>query len=252
MLVLLSGLIVAAFVFYPRPLQQKLAAVGYGLDPQRPSHTYTLGELYLPLEARKTGMFGGFLLTCCYFLARGRARAASFPRPAIVGALLVLIGALAVDGLNATLFDLRLPHLYSPDLRLRLASGLGMGVSMAALLVPAVNGSFWRDLDLTPALASWRDLAGALTLNAAFFAVIDGQLVMLYYLVALLSVGGLVAELTLINMVFVLVLGRRVASAEHVADVVPIAAAAFVLSAIELVMMSIFRTAVLGTAQGWS
>ena len=48
---------VVVFILLPWSLQQKLFAVPYGIDPQRPSHTYVLGGQQMPLEARKTGMW---------------------------------------------------------------------------------------------------------------------------------------------------------------------------------------------------
>lgn len=246
--VLLIVCVLAAliFVLYPWPLSQKLFAVAYGLDPQRPSHTYFLGGAQLPLEARKVGMFGGFIITYLALLAAGRARGAAFP-PLRVGVLLgCFIAVMGLDGLNATFFDLGWPYMYTPDLRLRLATGLLTGIAMAGLLLPAVNGSLWRDIRLTPSLADVPGVAGAVLLAASFYLLVDSRLGILYYPVGLLSAAGLVLELTMINVIFALVLMRRVGKAETVLDVLPPAAGGLVLAICELVFMSVVRYILLG------
>src|SRR5690349_1556977 len=93
-------LFLAAFVLIPIPLVDKFYAIGFGICPQRPAHSYFLGESQLPdeaetrsalpilnivmpdtptklpVEARMFGMFAGFLITWLYTFLRGRGRAA--------------------------------------------------------------------------------------------------------------------------------------------------------------------------------
>ena len=243
---MLCAAVVLVFVLYPWPFSQKLFAVAYGIDPQRPSHTYFLGGAQLPLEARKVGMFGGFLITYLGLLATGRARSAGFP-PRRVGAVLVgFIAIMGCDGLNATFFDLGLPHLYAPDLRLRLATGLLAGIAMAGLLIPAVNGSLWRDLDQRPALASGAEVGGVLLMAASLFLLVDSRLGILYYPIGILGALGLVVELVMINMIFALVLMRRMGLAERWRDALPPAAAGLLLMVCELAFMSVIRYVMLG------
>ena len=244
--VLLCILAILAFALCPGSLQEKLFAIAYGLDPQRPSHTYFLAGMQLPLEARKLGMFGGFLITYLSLLAAGHTRAASFPPRRITALLVAFIAVMGLDGLNATFFDLGLPHSYSPDLRLRLGTGLLAGIAMAGLLLPALNGSLWREIRLIPALASGREIGGALLLAAAFFLLVDARPAILYYPIGILGVTGLVVELTLINLIFVLVLARRVGMASGAWDVLPPALAALALTMGELILMSIVRYVTLG------
>ncbi len=52
--------------------------------------------------------------------------------------------AWAVDGLNSFLALLELPHLYPPSNLLRLATGALEGITIAAILLPALSVSLWR------------------------------------------------------------------------------------------------------------
>jgi uncharacterized membrane protein len=245
-LLILCTAIIIAFVIAPGPFAQKLSAVAYGLDPQRPSHTYAVGGALLPLEARKMGMFGGFLLTYLLLLACGHVRSASFPRRRVLIVLTAFIASMAVDGGNATLYDLGLPHLYAPMLRLRLATGILMGVAMAGILLPAINGSLWLAIRETPVLSTTREFIGALVLAGGLFLTVDAGPGILYYPLGMLGVAGLAAELTLINLVFVLVLGRRVGSADGWRAALPLAMASFILSVCELAVMAVVRYITLG------
>ena len=238
---------VVVFILLPWSLQQKLFAVPYGIDPQRPSHTYVLGGQQMPLEARKTGMFGGFLLVYLALLAAGRTRAAAFPPRRILAVLLGFVAVMAIDGLNATFFDLGWPHLYAPDLRLRLATGLLMGLTMAALLLPAINGSLWRDISDVPSLSGIKDVAALLFLCGAFFLLVDARPAILYYAISILAVAGLICELAVINLVFLLIVARRVGTAGTATDVLLLMAPALGLAACELALMSIVRYATIGS-----
>ena len=248
LLLILCVTIVVGVALYPAPLSAKLFAAAYGIDPQRPLHTYAPGGLQMPLEARKLGMFGGFLLTYIGLLAVGRRRAASFPPAPLLAVFVGFVAAMALDGLNALFFDLGWPHLYTPDLRLRLATGLLTGVAMAAILLPAFNGSLWRDISDAPSVADGRELLAILVPQIVLFALIDVQAGILYYPLGILGIAGLLFELILINMMLVLALSGRAGSAVTLWDTLPIALVAAVLAAGELTIMSAIRFVTLGDA----
>ncbi len=116
----------------------RLMAFMAGVCPQRPSHSYFLGGVQLPLEARMMGMFGGVTLGVVELTTLGRRRTQRWPRLPVALALLLGFGVMVFDGLNALLFDLGLPHAYAPDLRMRLATGVLAGIAMAFALVPTL------------------------------------------------------------------------------------------------------------------
>lgn len=132
------------FVLAPWPFALKVQAFLHGLCAQRFSHTFLLGGQALPFDARMTGIYGGFLLTFCYLMVMGRARAWRTPPPSVLALLAGFVLVLAIDGGNSTLRDFGLWYAYEPDNRLRLATGLLTGIALAALLCYLLATSLWR------------------------------------------------------------------------------------------------------------
>src|SRR5205085_7394396 len=98
------------------------------------SNTVDMAGLRLPLCARNTGIYGGFLVSTLYLLALGRGRAAKLPPWPILITLLAFVAIMGLDGINSMLVDMFLPHLYTPRNDLRTLTGIGMGVAMAVLM----------------------------------------------------------------------------------------------------------------------
>src|SRR5574341_1780943 len=92
------AVILASFVLAPWPLLDKLRAIGYGICPQRVSHSYFLAGRQLPVEARETGMFAGFLLTVLVLAGLGRFRARELRSWPLLVALVLFGFSMAFDG----------------------------------------------------------------------------------------------------------------------------------------------------------
>lgn len=183
-----------------RGLIGRLSVLMSGICPQRPSHSYTLGSVQLPLEARMLGMFGGLTVGMLYLGTFGRKRMYRWPRLPLALVLVLGVGIMAFDGFNALFFDLHWPHAYTPDLRLRLGTGILTGIAMAFFLVPALAqvGKPGAETGTPP---GWRDL-GWVTLGSIgfVFLVASGWRVLLAP-VALIAVGGVVLAWMTINRV---------------------------------------------------
>src|SRR6266581_1628912 len=136
----------------------RLMALLSGICVQRLNHSYTLGGMQLPLEARMTGLYGGLAAGIIELTTIGRRRIQRWPRLPMAVAFALGFGVMVFDGFNALLFDLGLPHAYTPDLRLRLISGLLAGIALAFALVPLL-AQFIRPGAAFPHAASplWRD-----------------------------------------------------------------------------------------------
>lgn len=240
----------AALVFLPGDtLIARLRALDGGICAQAGSHSYWPGGEQLPLCSRNTGIYLGFALTFFTLLALGRLRAVRFPGVAVAIILAAAVVFMAEDGFNSFLLDLGLPHLYHPDNRLRLASGLGTGVAMCVFLVPVANTLIWRDEGDGSAFRTPRQLAVMLPILLLGFLAVASPSGLVLYPVALLSTFGLVMALTLVNTVFLLGLTNRVGRFASLRAFFPFFTLAVVFAVIELLALFALKTRVLHMLQ---
>lgn len=167
-----------AFLAAPWPLEVKALAALHGLCAQQPSHSFSVAGRQLPLDARMSGMYLGFVATQAVLWRRLSAAALVLPPVRQLAALFLCLVALAVDGLNSSLADLGLGHLYHPSNALRYGTGALAGLAMAILFrlllglsLPGAGGHAARRLfgsrrEVT-ALLSWLALAGILARGAS-------------------------------------------------------------------------------------
>ena len=241
-LALLGGLVLA-FLLAPYPPLLKLRAVGFGLDPQRPAHSFFLDGEMMPIEARKVGIYGGFALATLW-LAWRAPRAARLAR--VDGYLAALLGVavMALDGTNALLYDLGGPHLYAPRLDLRLGTGLLCGLGLAVILWPIWGQAVWR---VPQGLVHGGHFGVPLLLSALLLVGLTGGQGWLMLPVSLLATVGLVAVVAFMNGVGLLVLLRREAAADHATDVLDVAAVSAWLAVLELLALAALRYLLIGT-----
>lgn len=269
------GVALVAFLVVPMPLVDKFYAIGFGICPQRISHSYFLGETplpaeaslraalplvnfvapdqatKLPVEARMFGMFAGFLLTWVYAFAIGRGRAAAMPGPWILFTYISFIALMGVDGVNATLQDLHnaglpIPFAYVPRLDVRFATGWLCGIAMAGIILPVVNYCLWRDATAEPMFVKWREILPLLGIGAGILVLLTTGSGLFYYPLAVLAPIGILTTLGSLNVVLVLTLGRRERVAANWREALNPIALALLLSLIELGLLSLVRYAAFG------
>jgi uncharacterized membrane protein len=235
----LVAALAAAFVLAPWPLSVKAQAVLHGLCAQRPSHSLTLGGATLPFDARMTGIYGGFAVTTLYLLARGRFRAFRLPSRGTLALLVAFVAAMAVDGTNALLVDLRIDPLYAPDNRLRLATGLLTGVSLGVMLCFLVATTVWRRGDWARRTVSGPgEVALIVALQIPFAAVALSGWGVLYAPVAVGLVVAAVVAVSALALTTLLLLTCRDRSYERLADAQLPAAAGLALGVAAMLVIA--------------
>ena len=225
-----------------------LWAIAFGICPQRPSHSLFLGSQQMPIEARMAGIFGGYVIGAAYFWALGRERAVRLPGRAMTITLIGFIALMGVDGINALLFDLRLPHLYAPDLLLRLGTGLLTGLAFAGFVVPAFNSTIWASgPDISP-FGNVRHLFGGLLLEALYFVVATSGAGIFLYPVSLMAVLGVPILLGMIGSTVIATLrvSRRENRATRAADLILLVLGGLAVAVIMLGIMSGLRYLLFG------
>lgn len=236
----------AALVFLPGgTLLDRLRVLDGGICAQLPTHSFFPAGDQLPLCARCTGIYLGFACTLLVLRAAGRGRVMRLPGWAVALVLALAVVAMGVDGFNSFFRDLQLPHLYQPHNLLRLGTGLAAGTAMAAFLLPVANSLTWRREDDRPAFASFGQLAVMLPVLLIAFLAVASQAAWLLYPLALLSSAGLLAALTLINVVFVLGISGRTGRIERARAFLPILTVAVALAVVELLALSFLKTSLL-------
>ncbi len=241
---LFLGLLAASIVGLvaaPWSAELKLRAVLHGLCAQRPSHSFALGGVNLPFDARMAGIYGGVLTTLLFLLARGRWRAVQLPSPAMLATLVLFVAALGLDGINSTLQDFGLPYAYAPQNWLRLSTGLLTGVALGTILLYLLNATLWAWVKPTPLIAGWRELGALLALVGGFGLLVASGWGWLYLPLATgLVVGAVVAVLTLALTLLILIAGRE-NRARSATDLAGVASAALLLGYAVMALIAIGR-----------
>lgn len=130
-------------------LESLFHIIGFGLCHQIPGRSLVGGGYQLPVCARDTGMYVGFVVSLAVIaiVERGRHRT-EFPYPWLLGVGGLLFAVMALDGVTSY------AGLRETTNLLRFATGACAGWALPLAVVPMVNTSLWSD-------ASWgRVLAG--------------------------------------------------------------------------------------------
>jgi uncharacterized membrane protein len=198
-------LIVGLLLWPTGTLAERLQMVVHGVCAQ--IHYLQIGQYTLPLCARNTGIYSGFLATLLYLMALGRSRAAKFPPLAIVVVLAVAVVAMGVDGVNSMLRDLGGHNMYTPRNELRVATGLGMGIAIGVFGLLLFNISLRSNAqhDLSP-IRRWIELAGLSITAVLLYGLVWWAPGWLYYPLAIFSVLGIVGLLFMANVFIIAML----------------------------------------------
>lgn len=193
----------------PHGLEGKLDAVSYAVCHQIDSHSLSVGGKLLPLCARCTGMYLGALLGLL-FLSRKDRPSGNPSRPKLL-LLVALFLVFVVDGVNSMLTTFfQTAPLYTPSNALRLATGLLMGMLLAQLLLPLWNQTLWKETNPKPVFSQWRQLGFLLLIETVVGVLVWLDIPVLYYPIAILSVGTIFVILTMVySLLWCIILNKE-------------------------------------------
>jgi uncharacterized membrane protein len=245
------AVVVSWLLSTPPGLLGKADALGYAVCHRIDGRSFHLGDRQFPLCARCTGMYLGALLGVVGMVLMGRGRAGGMPTRWVMLALVGLMGLMGVDGLNSySHFFPGLPHLYEPQNWLRLVTGMGNGLTLAALTLPVLNQTLWRDWEPRPVLGSFRELGLLLVAAAVLVALVLSDNVIVLYPLALLSAVGLLVLVVTLNTTILLISLRRENRAHGWAGAIVPLVAGLTLAIIEIGAVDAVRFAIFGTWGG--
>ncbi len=249
----------AGWLFVAPPgLLGKADAVGYAVCHRIDARSFHIGERQLPLCARCSGTFTSAAVSLAFFGLTARKRSGMADKKFYIPFALLFL-AFAVDGGNSYLYLLKqtggapasLPNLYVPNNTLRLFTGTGMGLTMAAFLFPAFNQTVWRDLDPAPVLDAFPRLLPLLGLLLALDLAILTELPLFLYPIAFIGPLGVLALLTMIFAMVWLMVMRQDNAIVHAKDLWFPLLAGFTLALLMILAIDLFRLQLTGTWGGF-
>jgi uncharacterized membrane protein len=211
LVVLAAGVVLIGWLLNtPAGILGKADAVGYAVCHRIDVRSFHLGARQLPLCARCTGMYLGAMLGFAYQLVIGKKRSGT-PAWSVIACLAIFLAAFGVDGVNSYLhFFPGAPSLYQPQNWLRLLTGSGMGLGIAAMIYPAFNQTVWSEWDVRPALGSLRSFGLLVLLALIMDLLVLTENPLVLYPAALISAAGVLILLSLIyTMVWLMVLRKE-------------------------------------------
>ena len=173
--------------------------------------------------------------------------------------LVLFFLAFALDGSNSYLYLLKqsspgildaIPNLYVPNNTLRLFTGSGMGIALAAVLYPVVQQTVWRESDERSAL-EWKSfgILTAIILIVDLLVLTDSPIVL--YPVAILSALGVLGLLTMVFSILWMIIMRTENSFNTFGQLWLSGAAGLTLALLLIVGIDLFRYTVTGTWSGF-
>lgn len=203
-------ILLAATFSPPWSVLDKAHLVGYGICHQIPERTFFINGRPLPLCARCSGTYLGAVVGFVGLLVLGRRRAGEMPGKGVLvllGSFIVLMG---IDGINSYLsFFPNAPQLYEPRNLFRLSTGLLNGLALSLIVYPVFNVTLWRNVESRRSIAHVYEVAYFLPAVAIVAWLVQSENAMLLYPLAMVSTGGVLILLTMVNTMIVLILVRR-------------------------------------------
>jgi hypothetical protein len=146
----------------------------------------------------------------------------------VLAILALFVLALAVDGFNALLVDLRLPTVYEPSNFLRLATGVLAGTSLGVALGHLFAGSMWARGDRGRAVVTGPgELLAPVGLSAAIAAIALLNVPLLYAPFAIGLLFAAIGVFWVLGMIVVALLSNPGWSCRTWRDLAPVALASF-------------------------
>lgn len=207
--------------------------IGFGLCHQLPERSFFGGGIQVPVCARDTGIYAGFLLGFIFFrVLHWRERPASLPPRKVMPLLALFVLVMVIDG-GTSYMGLR-----ESTNELRLITGLTTGFALAAFVFPLINGQLWS----APGGGRLLDRPGEI---AGFVLAVPVAYFMLWTVAPLAGIiypwliaGAIIFTFTSVNLILVTLLPVFERKASKAAQVIPAVLAALALTVLQLFLAS--------------
>ncbi|MDO9557615.1 MAG: DUF2085 domain-containing protein [Coriobacteriia bacterium] len=224
-------------------MQQLFDIFGYGLCHQLPERSLFAGGFQLPVCARDTGIYLGFVVSLALIALLSRHK-----RPTELPSLPVLIlggifvSAMAVDGITFYV------GMRTTTNDLRILTGLLAGYALPLVAVPIVNSQMWRITTAQRPLNRVGDVLVWLASLPLAFVMLRTGLKYLGIVYPLLVVVAVLVTFVSVNLVFVCFVPRFDRAADRLRDAWPQLFMALGLTIIQLAAAGALRLFLEGLA----
>lgn len=252
-------LAVAAWLYIAPPgFLGKADAIGYAVCHRIDERSFHVLGRQLPLCARCTGEFNAAAVGLI-FQALVAGKRMRLPRRGIIAIMAVFFLAFAIDGSNSYLYLIKssapgaleqIPNLYIPNNVLRLFTGSGMGIALAAVMYPVVNQSIWRQPVDRSAL-EWKSFGALVGIVLLMDLLVLTENPVVLYPVAILSVLGVLALLSMVFTIVWVIIMRLENSFEALPQLWLSGLAGLTLTLLLIVSIDLFRYRLTGTWSGF-
>jgi uncharacterized membrane protein len=245
-----AALLIVWLLETPAGLLGKADAIAYAVCHRIAVRSFTIGERQDPLCARCTGMYLGALLGLAYQHFQGRR--GSIPTLKYILVFGPLFLAFGFDGANSYLHLFPgAPGLYQPENWLRLLTGTGMGLAIAAVLAPAFRQTVWTTWDQRPAFGGWKELGVLFGLAAVVDLLVLTENPLLEYPLALVSVLGVMAILGLVYTMVLVMAFKAENRFERLSDLTVYLTGGAAIALLQIALLDAARFWLTGTWQGF-
>ncbi len=150
----------------------------------------------LPLCARCTGIYSGFLLGIIYHMLIGSRKNSQLPPMKILLTSIGFIMLLIADGLAFQL------GLWNSTNYMRLLLGLLCGSSISLFLLPLYNHFLRKNVLNKPVIETWLKYRGMFLVIGILFSLYFINHICIFYFLSIFSILGLLLEYLMMNTTF--------------------------------------------------
>lgn len=209
-------------------LDQLYRLVGFAVCHQLPERTLLAGGTLLPVCARDTGIYWGYLVAFAVIALLERDHPRDMPPWPVVALCVAFIGAMGVDGLTSYV------GLRQTSNDLRLITGLMAGFAIPPLVLGMLGGQLWAVGASRRLLSRRRDQLLWLAAMPATFLALRFPPAVLGPVYAALTAIAVVFAFVTVNLVMVALLPPFERRARRLRDLAPMAAIALAAAVVEL------------------
>lgn len=236
----------------------KLDAIGYAVCHRIDARSFQINDRQLPLCARCTGEFyaAGIALLLQVFMSGKRSK---LPSRRIIAVLVFFFLAFGMDGSNSYLYLFKqtsagaldqIPNLYIPNNTLRLFTGSGMGIVLAAVLYPIINQTLWREMDDHPAL-EWKSFGILVGVTIMINLLILTDSPIFLYPIAYISALGTLSLLVMVFAILWIIIMKQDNTFDHAGQLWLPFASGFTLALLLILSIDLLRLQLTGTWGGF-